>query len=68
MQVTFPAYKSYEYVEVWQILERRDGCIYKTKSIGFAHRNRPLGKDETYSPLSTTLTKDNNEITLELIP
>ena len=51
MKITIPKWKSYEYVEVFQIIEYKDGCVFKTKSIGFAHSDRPQGPEERYAPL-----------------
>jgi hypothetical protein len=66
MKKTFPSYLSFEYVQVWRITEMKDGYVYKTVPVGYAHRDRPKGKDEVYSPLSTNLTKQQ-DITLELM-
>ena len=67
MKITIPSYKSYEYVEVFKITECRDDAIYRTKSIGFAHRDRPKQDDEIYAPLSTTLTTKHDNIELEVM-
>jgi hypothetical protein len=67
MKVTIPTWKSYEYVEVFQVIEYKDGCVFKTKSVGFAHRNRPKGKDEVYTSLSTKLLRNKDTIELEIL-
>lgn len=81
MNVTFPTWKSFMYVEVFQITERRkgmvqaegsqaspsDACAYKTRSVGFSHRERPKGAEEIYAPLDTKLTSGKEEVTLELM-
>ena len=35
MQKVIMSKDSYKYCEVYQITERRDGCIYKTASLGY---------------------------------
>lgn len=67
MKVKFPAWRAFEYVEVFQITERRDGCVYRTQSKGFARATRTLQKDEVYAPLSTSMTKGKEIVELKLI-
>lgn len=38
----------------------RDGLVYKTKPLGFAHRDRPKGENEIYTSLSTQLLRDKH--------
>lgn len=65
-KVSFPSYRSYEYVEVFKVTERRDGAIYKTKSIGYAHRDRVKAEDEVYASLPMHLLKQR-DIELEVL-
>ncbi len=65
--MTIPPWESFFYVSVYQVVSRRDGCVYKTKPIGFAHRDRPKGEDETYSSISTSIT-GTNEATFTVGP
>lgn len=62
-------HNSFMYVTVHAILEWRDGCPFKTKVVGYAHRDRVKGKDEMYSSISTKLTDPRlhptGEVTLE---
>lgn len=67
MKITIPVWRSYEYVEVYLITELRGDRVYKTRSLGYAHRQRPKGEMETYAALPTCLTRGQIEITLELM-
>ena len=55
-----------DYREVFVVTERRNGLIYKTKSIGYAHRDRRRGEDEVYASLPTKITL-GVEVTLQPI-
>lgn len=46
------AYDSYQFVEVYIVTERRDGCVYRTKKIGYARQSRPRKENEIYVSLS----------------
>lgn len=68
-KVSFPAFKSYEYVEVFRItLRSRSGAIKETESLGFAHRSRIKGPEEVYASLPTSMTEGKSFIELELLP
>lgn len=58
------------YVEIYEITEMRDGCIYKTKSLGYTHKDDKRFDDSSKyvkSSLSTRIT--NKEFCdIELIP
>lgn len=68
--ITIPSYNSYLYSEVWEVLERRDGCVYKTKTTGrYIHDmdiHRLDAQKYTTSPISTSITK-HPLVTLELL-
>ena len=66
MKKTIPAWKSFEYVEVRIITEMKDGLVFRTKVIGFAHRDRPRQDNERYASLSTSMTQGKE--TVELSP
>lgn len=59
------AHNSFLYVTVYDILEWRDGAVYKTKKKGYAFKTRPKGDNEMYSSISTSITKHGGEITLK---
>lgn len=67
MKTKINAWDTYMYVEVYKITQYKDGCVYKTKPIGFAHRDRPKQKDETYASLSMKLICGKAEIELDLM-
>jgi hypothetical protein len=67
MKVTIPVWKSYEYVEAFLITQYKDGCVFKTKPIGYAHRDRPKGPEERYASLSTSLLRGKDTIELEVL-
>ena len=54
MTITIPAWKNFLYVEVFKIVQRRKGAVYKTKRVGFAPATRPQRADEVYSPISVS--------------
>lgn len=52
------SFKSCYYCEVWKILKWKDNCIYKTKSIGFIHKDdikKYPSNEFVFSPISTKL-------------
>lgn len=65
--ITIPPWESFFYVSVHRVVSRRDGLVYKTEQIGYAHRDRPRGEDETYSSFSTRIT-DTDEATITVGP
>ncbi len=57
------------YVEVWEITEWKNSCIFKTVSIGYAHKDDQRFQDQSryvLSSLSTSITK-GEEVELKLI-
>jgi len=69
-KVTIQSHYSFRYSEVYEIVEWRDGCVFKTKSIGFIHNDdaHKFSKDKyILSSLSTKLTRNQRLIELELI-
>lgn len=67
-KVSFPMWKSYEYVEVFRITEySRSGAIKATQSLGFAHRSRIKQEGEVYASLSTGMLRGKETIELELL-
>lgn len=66
MKHTIDAHDAWNYVEVFQVIEWKNGCVFKTKHKGFAAATRPKQDDEVYAPLSTKLLRQP-KITLELI-
>lgn len=46
------AFESYLYVEVFEIIEYKNGAVYKTKSKGYAKADRPKQPDELYCAIS----------------
>ena len=69
MQIMVKSFEDFRYREVFLITELKDGCVYKTKSIGYIHvkdsANYPPDK-YVLASLSTSLTKQGN-FTLELL-
>lgn len=61
-------WRAYEYVQVFRIVETRRGKVYKTASVGFAHRARPQGSDEIYAAIPLERLRGREEFTLELLP
>ena len=59
MKVKIPTWKSFQYVEVFKILEMRDDCVYRTESLGFAKADRAKKDDEIYASISTFLLKED---------
>lgn len=49
-------HNSFEYRTIYDVLEWRNGAVFRTKFKGYAHRDRPLGLNETSSSLSTNVT------------
>jgi hypothetical protein len=47
------AFEAYLYVEVFEIIEYRNGTVYKTKSKGYAKADRPKQSNELYCAIST---------------
>jgi hypothetical protein len=66
VKITFPSFEAYGYVQVFKVLEWKDGAVFRTEHKGYAKVDRPAEKDEIYVPLSTKLMKQP-EITLELL-
>ena len=69
MKTKIPGWKACYYREVYKILQLKDGCIYKTESIGFIH----MGDIEKYpwdkftlSNIPTRLSKQQ-EMTLNIL-
>lgn len=62
-------WEAWKYVTVYDVLEWRDGAVFRTEFKGFAHRDRPRGQNEVYSSVSTSLTNPkthpSGETTLE---
>lgn len=59
-KVTVQNYNSFNYNELWEIIEWKDNCVYKTKRIGFMKtKNEDIVNKERFilCPLSTSLTK-----------
>lgn len=53
------SYKSFEYREVYLITVTKGDYIFKTESIGFAHRSEiPMDEKLALSSISTRLTKN----------
>ncbi len=65
-KVSFEPYDAFNYVEVFEITEWKDGCVYKTKPKGFARADRTKQPNETYSPLSMKILRQP-KITLDLL-
>ena len=58
-KVTVQGYESFRYRELWRITQWKDGCIYKTKSVGFIKATDEARIDKflfTTSSLPTKLT------------
>ena len=59
------SYDSYQYNQVYKILEMKDDCVWKTKSLGFIHRDEQKNyKDCVFSSISTHLTGKGVHCTL----
>ena len=57
-EVTIPTHLSFQFLEVWRIVERRDGCVFKTVKTGlFVRDGTILPSDYITCPLSTDLCK-----------
>lgn len=62
MKLTIRSHRSHKFLQVWEITEWKDECVYKVKPIGFISneeidtRNYPGDKYEL-SSISTSLTK-----------
>jgi tRNA pseudouridine-54 N-methylase len=68
-KVIIPAWQSFMYSEVWKVLQRKDGCIYKTEKTGlYVHNDdaNKLSEDYITSSVSTKLTEKGGDISLEL--
>jgi len=57
-----PRWKAFLWREVFVITEMRDGCIFKTKSVGFCKADQNIGPDYILAPISTS---DKNGIELK---
>lgn len=60
MTIIIAAHESCDYLEVWRVVERRDGLVYKTASTDkFIHRSDAgkLSVEYVTSGLSTRLTR-----------
>jgi len=62
---TIPAWKSFQYNEIREITEYRDGCVFKTKFKGFADNTYELAENEVACSISTSMTKGKEEIELK---
>ncbi len=56
--ITIPVWESFLYHEVYVVIEWRDGCVYKTKPVGFCHKDRLKKEGEIYASVSTDPTGD----------
>jgi len=71
-QVTFPSYMGFKYRAVHKVTEWKDGCIYKTKQVGFLYTTdfkdiiHLIPSDYVLCSLSTSLTSQP-KITLDLM-
>ncbi len=65
--ITIPPWDSFFYVSVHRVISRRDGLVYKTKPIGYAHRDRAKGEGEVYGSISTSITA-TDEATITVGP
>lgn len=73
-KVKIPVWQAYLYVEVFRVTELKDGFIFKTKRVGYAHRDRPKAEDEVYSAIPMSIIRPalaarggNDEFELELM-
>ncbi|MFA5132885.1 MAG: hypothetical protein WC444_06190 [Candidatus Paceibacterota bacterium] len=69
MKITVPAHKCYKYEEVWEVVEFKDGCIYKTEPLGFvvAIDDPDYDRiDRSRYTLATINAKPGKEYVLEL--
>ena len=46
-----------EWAEVREVVEWKEGAVYKTRFLGYAKWGRPREENEVYSSLSTKLTR-----------
>lgn len=61
MEKVIPSYKSCYYNSVWQIIEWKNDCIFKTKFIGYISnedKNKYPVNDFVLSSISTKLIKN----------
>jgi hypothetical protein len=65
MLVEVEKYDAWKYVEVYRVVEWKDGLIYRTKSVGYAKAERPREPDEVYASVSTRLTQGTGKMVLD---
>lgn len=56
-----------EYIEVREVIEWRNGQVYRTIHKGYAHRNRTKKDNEIYTSLSTSMTRGEGELDLLIL-
>lgn len=67
MKKIIPVWQSFEYVEVFLITQYKDGCVFKTRPLGFAHRSRPKKENEEYASIPISLIRRKETIELDLM-
>jgi hypothetical protein len=62
MKLTIESSRSYQYRELFKVTAWKDGCVWKTKSLGFIHRDEEKNyptSDYITSSISTSLTNED---------
>ena len=67
MKIRIPSYRSSEYVQVYKILEFRDGCIFRSENTGkFIERDKATKLDKTKFTTTSILTELTKQDFIEM--